>query len=440
MFATYTGGSEAVFVTLYNNVSPIASQNINRYNLWEQGIRPGNINGGGGKTPTAEIIDIFPMIDGKKPMESGVHYDPKKFFLNRDPRFYRTFAFPGVEWKFNSGNVDFSGATMSSLCPTRYTSGANYELWNYCWYTTADERNNPSRSGFAADMLGTKNRGVYVRKRSDDFDLGTSLYVFTDNSSGDQQGFRRSAAPYMEIRYAEVLLNLAESACGAGGTYHAEGVKALKAVRGRVGYTSANNYGLDAAIETDRAKLFEAILYERQVELAFEGKRAYDMRRWMLFDGGVGQGALNASWALSGFGGNTCTYLGVTPMNERGKRYRIEINVEGTGSANNDSDPIKNVERPAALTLNEKIATEADGETILDPAVSSICTFYDTYFSRKDISLDGNVLDINPYFQPRYYFFGLRQSAQQTNATLYQTIGWEDYAHGGMGTFDPLAE
>lgn len=32
------------------------------------------------------------------------------------------------------------------------------------------------------------------------------------------------------------------------------------------------------------------------------------------------------------------------------------------------------------------------------------------------------------------------QSAQQTNATLYQTIGWEDYAHGGMGTFDPLAE
>lgn len=30
MFATYTGGSEAVFVTLYNNVSPIASQNINR--------------------------------------------------------------------------------------------------------------------------------------------------------------------------------------------------------------------------------------------------------------------------------------------------------------------------------------------------------------------------------------------------------------------------
>lgn len=61
MFADYTGGSEAVFVTLYNNVSPIAGQNINKYNLWEQGIRPGNINGGGGRTATAEMVDLFPM-------------------------------------------------------------------------------------------------------------------------------------------------------------------------------------------------------------------------------------------------------------------------------------------------------------------------------------------------------------------------------------------
>lgn len=440
MFADYNGGSEAVFVTLYNNISPVASQNVHKYNLWEQGIRPSNINGSGGKTPTSELIDMFPMADGKKPVESQYDYNQSKFFMNRDPRFYRTFAFPGVEWKFNSGSVDFSGETMSNLCPTRYTRGDEYELWNYCWYATAQERDSPTRSGFASDMLGTRNRGIYVRKRSDDFDFGSSLYVFTDNSSGDQQGFRRSAAPYMEIRYAEVLLNLAESACGAGGSHHAEGVRALKAIRGRVGYTEANNYGLDAAIETDRAKLFEAILYERQIELAFEGKRAYDMRRWMLFDGGVGQASLNASWALTGFGGNTCTYLGVTPMNERGKRHRIEVYIDALGAANNDSDPLAGVERPAALTLNEEIKTDVNGTTFANANVETIWNFYDTYFKRKDISIDGNEADISPTFQPRYYFLGLRQSAQQTNATLYQTIGWEDFAHGGMGTFDPLAE
>lgn len=441
MFAEYTGGSEAVFVTLYNNVSPIASQSVHKYNLWEHGIRPGNINGGGGRTPTSEIVDLFPMADGKKPGESMYRYEESKFFMNRDPRFYRTFAFPGVEWKFNSGDVDFSGESMSGLCPSYYTNGNNYELWNYCWYATATDQAAPGRSGYAADKLGTRNRSVYVRKRSND-DPSSSLTMFSDNSSGEQQGFRRSAAPYMEIRYAEVLLNLAESACGAGGTYHAEAVQALQAVRGRVGYTSENNYGLDPAIANDRAKLFSAILYERQVELAYEGKRAYDMRRWMLFDGGVGQGSLNSNWALTGFGGNTCTYLGVTPMNNRGRRHRIELYVDGLGAPNDNNDPLRNETRPTALTLNEEIRTEINGdnETITNQTVADLYKFYNDNFKRKDISLDGNTEGVEPYFQPRYYFFGLRQSAQQTNVTLHQTIGWEDYAHGGMGTFDPLAE
>lgn len=441
MFADYTGGSEAVFMTLYNNTSPIASQNVHKYNLWEHGIRPGNINGGGGRTPTSEIVDLFPMADGRKPGESMYRYEQDKFFMNRDPRFYRTFAFPGVEWKFNSGSVNFSGETMSGLCPSYYRNGSEYELWNYCWYANASDQSNSGRSGYAADMLGTRNRSVYVRKRTND-NPDSDLNVFTDNSSGEQQGFRRSAAPYMEIRYAEVLLNLAESACGAGGAHHAEGVRALQAVRGRVGYTSANNYGLDPAIDNDRARLFAAILYERQVELAYEGKRAYDMRRWMLFDGGVGQGSLHPSWALTGFGGNTCTYLGETPMNSRGQRHRIEMYVDGFGSPSDSSDPLSGVTRPAALTLNEDIRTEINGddETISDPSVTALYNFYDQHFSRKDISLDGNTAGIQPTFLPRYYFLGLRYSAQQTNATLYQTIGWEDYSHGGMGTFDPLAE
>ncbi len=54
-----------------------------------------NINGSGGKTPTSELIDLFPMADGKKPTESEYDYHHNKFFMNRDPRFYRTFCIPG---------------------------------------------------------------------------------------------------------------------------------------------------------------------------------------------------------------------------------------------------------------------------------------------------------------------------------------------------------
>lgn len=105
---------------------------------------------------------------------------------------------------------------------------------------------------------------------------------------------------------------------------------------------------------------------------------------------------MNPSWALTGFGGNTCTYLGVTPMNERGKRHRVEVYVDALGSAADSSDPLANVERPAALTLNEKIGTEEDGMTIANANVEALWNFYDTYFKRKDISVDGNEVDVNP--------------------------------------------
>ena len=46
-----------------------------------------------------------------------------KVLSNRDPRFLPYICISGgrVETQ-QSGNVDFSGATMSGLCPTRYTS------------------------------------------------------------------------------------------------------------------------------------------------------------------------------------------------------------------------------------------------------------------------------------------------------------------------------
>ena len=50
------------------------------------------------------MVDMFPMADGKRPStcntyttleKSSVAYDKNVPFANRDPRFYRTFAFPG---------------------------------------------------------------------------------------------------------------------------------------------------------------------------------------------------------------------------------------------------------------------------------------------------------------------------------------------------------
>ncbi len=79
----------------------------------------------------------------------------------------------------------------------------------------------------------------------------------------------------MKIRYAEVLLNYAEAACGlayakGGDNAFAErSGRPVKLIRQRVGYTG--DCGLQANLESDPAACMSAILYERQIELAYEG-------------------------------------------------------------------------------------------------------------------------------------------------------------------------
>jgi len=455
MFSDYQS-SEAVFVTLYNTVLTTSGTNYDKNNGWENSIRPSNAGGGGGKSTTAQMIDLFPMADGKPSAQllssststvstqlskSALTYDPLRFFANRDPRFYRTFSFPGERWAFKDDTI-----SVKIAYPYK---GANYQIWSYTWYDNAGNQAADNVTGFAADGLGTNNTSVFVRKRTDDLDVNSSpSYIF---SSGLNSGkfFTLSAAPYMEIRYTEVLLNFAEAACGAG--HYSEAVAALQQIRARVGYTNANNYGLDADLGNNRAKLFAAILYERQIELAYEGKRYDDMRRWMLWDGGVGQSTMSSSWALSGFGGNTCTYLGVAPLNGQ-RRTGIEITVAaGLGLSTmsntkkfNENDPVyKNgYKRSPAAGLNlmqNSIYWDYTKATPTTP-MDSLCYFYASYLNRKTTRIDGD-LNYTIQFQPKYYFIGFKMSAQQMNVTLKQTIGWPDLENGGAnGTYDPLAE
>lgn len=432
--------TEAVFVTLYNTLVA-GTPDYRKNNTWEHGIRPKNALGGGGKTPSAMIVDMFPMADGKVPNTCNTYtklsrsetlYEPEYPFLNRDPRFYRTFAFPGVRWAFK-GDPRIEDKNDNPY------NGPSYELWNYVWYTTEEARDDieaNSNSTYGADALLNDVKGFYIRKRTDDLDVNANeRYVYETAS-----GFTRSASPYMEIRYAEVLLNYAEAACGAG---HMDiAVEQLKKIRGRVGYTG--DCGLDDGLEGDQAKCMAAILYERQIELAYEGKRFDDLRRWMLFDGGaeLADGA-PATWKLTGWGGNTCTYLGFKELNGQ-RRENLEFRVKidagkgaGIGGTTFDSDPltVAGVTRPAAIDLrNEDIETQ----------LNALKNFYEVNLTRKTKkgdSYDDSHAELYMKFYPHYYLLGFNQGIQGNNATLLQTIGWGDYMNGGAnGTFDPLAE
>ena len=447
--------TEAVFVTLFNNIASNDGLDNQKNNSWERSVRPAN-TGGGGKGASAMLVDMFPMADGKIPASAGTYtkltpsaldYDAKVPFVNRDPRFYRTFGFPGFRWAYNG-----DASLRDSHNPS---DGKNYILWNYVWYTEKNEQGDEfSGNSYAADNLLSSKQGVYVKKKSDDLDVNPSaLYTYVANDTKGSAPFY-SAAPLIEMRYAEVLLNLAEVACGAGKMDVA--VEQLQKIRERAGYTAEAEYGLQSNLSSDQAACMSAILYERQIEFAYEGKRFDDCRRWMLYDGGaeLPEGA-PSTWKLTGWGGNTCTWLGFKQLNGQ-RRENMEFcldhkfdyvpdpskpdKINGTTW---DADPLLKTEYQG-ITKKERDDVAVDLRQPLATQVDVLADWYknnlvrnlkrgDGYSSSKDL--------LYMKFYPKYYFLGLSRGAQVDNKGLQQTIGWKDYNNGGTnGTFDPLAE
>ncbi|MEE1092033.1 MAG: RagB/SusD family nutrient uptake outer membrane protein [Prevotella sp.] len=438
-FLTSDVNPEAVFVTLYNNITGDGLDN-QKNNRWECDIRPAN-TGGGGKGAGVMLVNMFPMKDGKIPAGTGTYsnletssidYDANYPFMDRDPRFYRTFAFPGFRWAY-SGDA-------SQKDPNNPSDGKNFVIWNYVWYTSLNDQGNPeSGNSYGADnLLGSKS-AIYVRKKSDDLDVNPSpLYQYVAIDTKGSAPYY-SAAPLIELRFAEVLLNLAEVACMAGDL--SEAVKYLQQIRARAGYTAENKYGLQDNLVSDKAACMSAILYERQIEFAYEGKRFDDLRRWMLYDGGkdLPEGAPE-SWRLSNeWADGTCEWLGFTPLNGQ-RRENIEFRTAdkyGVGGTTFDSDPLL---KGGGVRCEGVDVRKED----LDTQLQTLKTWYQDNLVVSEKRGDAwdsqhNLLYMN--FRPKYYFLGLCSGAQNANKGLPQTIGWQDYNNGGAnGTFDPLAE
>src|SRR5690606_15444872 len=81
----------------------------------------------------------------------------------------------------------------------------------------------------------------------------------------------RSTQTWHELRYAEVILNLAEAQAELGQfTNSAATLNLLRSKRGNLQEVSYNT----------SATAMVAIEHERKIELAFEGHRFWDLRRW----------------------------------------------------------------------------------------------------------------------------------------------------------------
>lgn len=358
---------EAIIVRLLS--STVASSGIES-NGWEKSIRLTKQTGSGGISAPKEMIDLFPLANGVRPTIAN-GYDSLHFFLNRDPRFYRTFAFSGMRWK----NKD--SATYANV------------VWLYRW--------KAGSSAYYSDGNSSNSPAVVCK--------------MSNPSASPTTGLAYSGSDLMEYRYAELLLNIAECYAAKGDITNA--VNYLVKVRQRVfpSSASANNYGIGTPATKYAA--IEACLYERRVELAYEGKRFWDLQRWMLYSDDAAAG-------------NTCTKLGVTPLNgtaHNGRYWQYKTNAAGS------TDPL--------TSARTGIAVDPDA-TDFAAQLNNLKTFFDNNLvvATTDQAMDnisGTPVLMN--FRPNYYLSGLSSTVLSLNPWLLQNTGWNDY-NGAAGTFN----
>lgn len=356
---------EALMVVLLSNTITTSS-GIN--NSWENSVRPKDYNGSGGISAPKGMLDLFPLADGSRPTAAN-GYNDTFFFENRDPRFYRTFAFSAEKWGVKNH-------TDKSTWFYRYKKSATATASYYA--------NNQTSSP------------AVVRKMS--------------NPAADSSAFANSGTDIFDYRYGELLLNIAECYAAKGDIGNC--ITYLSKIRRRVGIPAANNYGLGTP--SGRYAALEACLYERQVELAYEGKRFWDVQRWMLYDDDPSSGD------------NTNAKLGIPAINGTNRTGYYWQSKTFTAT-----DPLTDADR------NFSIDPDASTSTF-NSQIAQLKALYQSHFvmTPLDQPMDRvGSTPVNILFRPNYYISGLTATILSNNPWLQQTIGWQDYS-GGLGTFD----
>ena len=214
---------------------------------------PPSLYGNGRVNPSQNLVDAFPMRNGRPITDANSGYDAKNPYANRDPRL--------------ADNVLFNGTTFRNSV-----------------IITGTYPNDKNEIDDNINSLSTSTRtGYYLKKllREDVSPLSSSLI--------EQQHI------YPRIRYTEMFLAYAEAANDAwgpkvdGANVGFTAYDVIKAIRERAGL-GTDEIGMalpegDAYLEecaASQAKMTELIRNERRIELCFENKRFWDLRRWQM--------------------------------------------------------------------------------------------------------------------------------------------------------------
>lgn len=219
----------------------------NNTNNFQKHAAPRQVTGWNGASPTQQLVDAYHMANGKQIQEPESGYVEEGFstsataftkagtwnmYVGREPRFYVSVLYNGADWKYKGAN----GNTITKV-----------EL-----YATGRSGKNGSHDHTPTGYLITK---------------------FSSPASDVQNG-RYAPQAFIFFRLAEMYLNYAE-ALNEHQPGHPDIATYVNLVRERAGLPALPE-GLD------QEQMRERIRHERRIELAFEGHRVFDTRRWKI--------------------------------------------------------------------------------------------------------------------------------------------------------------
>ncbi len=292
-----------LFLKRVNNeylLARMLAPNRNMENYLLPPSRDNRVGGGYGSTdrgldfPTQELVDAFPMRNGKRISEVGSGYLETNPYVNRDPRFYYSIIYN--EARYVSNTTQTQTPVLTYL--------------------------NAGVDAIKPDGSSTRT-GYYGRKMCD-----------TTVSVNVGAAVNRS---YPLIRHADVLLMYAEAANEIGQTPLA--YTQLRAIRNRAGILPGTdgNYGLPAS--PTQAQMRTIIQNERFIELTFENHRMFDIKRWKL-----GEALLNKAFTSIQITktGNNYTYARVPVAIKRIFTFRSYLWPIPIADVNNNIEFVRN--------------------------------------------------------------------------------------------------
>lgn len=240
--------------------------------------------------PTLDFVEMFDGIptneDGRiSVMDENDNYllfeNPEDLFNEAEPRLRATVILPGnvlkgeaIEFRRGIYTGDADGG-IQRLLPEGSTS--NYPDTDIVSSSAPPQTPYTLPDGSTMNPAGAS--GIFIDRNAGGSLTGFSVrkYINPDMPTSEVSA-TQSDQTWIELRYAEVLLNRAEAGfelylAGEGSHYKDEALVIINEIRERA--------GAELADDIDDLNI---IRNERRKELAFENKIYWDLRRWRIYN------------------------------------------------------------------------------------------------------------------------------------------------------------